>query len=480
MASAAAVAQAAKLPWPVAVYLFCVVVPIGFQAGPLAMTTLRLFLLVMTVPLMIRLLTGAYGRVFVTDILFILHILWATVALAVNNPDQVIQQMGSVGIEFLGGYAVGRAYIRNREDFVALCKTLVVVVLCLLPFAVLETLTGRTVIVEVLGKLPGLQSVAITPSERRLGLERVQASFAHPIHFGLFCSIAFSLAFVTLHGISSTLWRYVSSFLIACAGFLALSSGALLAIFLQIALIAWAALFSGFRHRWWLLVALFVLAYVVVDILSNRAPVRVFMSYATFSPHNAYWRGLIFEWGMKSVWGSPFFGIGLDDWVRPAFMYSASVDNFWLLMAMRYGIPGFFLIALGYILVVLRVMRLKLEADTTLIYIRRAWVFTFLGISFTLCTVHIWTNIYSFVFFMMGAGLWLISATPGLPQERPAALRQARSLSRGPAAARTESVGVTAEVGLAAQTTPTRSRGEGVRFTRFARDPRSPADKTKG
>jgi hypothetical protein len=470
MASVAAVARTVKLPWPVAVYLFCVVIPIGFQAGPLAMTTLRLFLLVMIVPLTIRLLTGAYGKVFVTDILFILHILWATVALAVNNPDQVIQQVGSVGVEFLGGYAVGRAYIRTREDFVALCKTLVIVVLCLLPFALHETLTGRPLIVETLRKLPGLSSVAIVTIEQRMGLERVQSTFAHPIHYGLFCSVAFSLAFVALKDVSSTGWRFFSSIVIATSGFLALSSGALLAIFLQIALIVWAAVFAGFRQRWWLLVGLFVLAYIVIDLLSNRSPIRVFMSYATFSAHNAYWRGIIFEWGMKNVWANPLFGIGLNDWVRPHFMYSGSMDNFWLVMAVRYGIPGFILLATGYALVVLRIMRLDLGNDTGLAQIRRAWVFTFLGLSFTLCTVHIWTNIYSFVFFMLGAGLWLISTTPGPSKERIGALRQASAVSRGSGAGPVESVGVTA------QDAPAGPRGAGVRFTRFARGPTSPTD----
>jgi len=41
-------------------------------------------------------------------------------------------------------------------------------------------------------------------------------------------------------------------------------------------------------------------------------------------------------------------------------------------------------------------------------YIRRAWGFSFVGLTFTLCTVHIWANIYSFVFFMFAAGVWMI------------------------------------------------------------------------
>lgn len=401
-----------KLPLPVVLYLLTVVLPIGFNLGPLFVTTLRLLLLALIVPLFFNLLRGRYGRVFLTDILFTLHICWAIAALAVNNPAQAITQAGSVGPEFLGGYLIGRAYIRTSENFVALCRWLVFLVCCTTPFALYEARSGRPIIIELLHGLPGIKSANLFTNEGRLGLERVQAVFAHPIHYGLFCSVTLSLAFVALRNVTTDARRYASSIVIAGSGFLALSSGALLAIFLQMGLILWATIFARIRWRWWLLVGLFALAYVVIDIFSTRSPIRVFMSYATFSAHNAYWRGIIFEWGMKSVWANPLFGIGLNDWVRPAFMYSGSMDNFWLVIAVRYGIPAFLMLSIGYAWSIFVVMRRRFDEDPVLLLIRRAWVFTFLGLSFTLCTVHVWTNIYSFVFFMFGAGMWLIQAKP--------------------------------------------------------------------
>lgn len=398
--------QNSKLPLPVMLYLLGVVLPIGFNIGPLAMTTLRLLLVVMAVPLLAGLLRGKYGRVFATDILFVAHLLWIFASLAVNNPNQVIQQIGSVGVEFIGGYLIGRAYIRDAESFAALCRWMVFLVLCSTPFALFEAKTGRPLIIEAL-RAAHLSAVAIVSIESRMGLERVQAVFAHPIHYGLFCSVAFSLAFVALRDVTSNVWRYTCGVIIALSGFLALSSGALLAIILQIALILWATIYARIHWRWWLLVGHFVLAYIIIDIFSTRTPLRVFMSYATFSAHNAYWRSIIFEWGMKNLWGSPLFGIGLHDWVRPAFMHSGSMDNFWLVMGVRYGIPGFVTIACGYALMIYGIMRRDFEQNPVLARIRRAWVFTFLGLSFTLTTVHVWANIYSFVFFMFGAGVWL-------------------------------------------------------------------------
>jgi hypothetical protein len=433
-----------KLPWPVVIYLFCVVVPIWFNAGPLLMSTLRLFLMVMIVPVMFRLLMGAYGRVIITDWLFVAHTLWMAVALGVNSPEAVVTQVGSVGMEFLGGYAIGRAYVRTPEVFLALCRTLALIVLCLTPFALYEAQTGRPLIVEYIGRLPGINSVAIVSIDQRLGLERVQGPFAHPIHFGLFCSVAFSLTFVALKGVVSAGRRWVTAIVVAVTGFLGLSSGAWLAILLQVALIFWATVFDRIKWRWWLLVGLFALAYVIIDIFSNRTPIGVFMSYATFSAHNAYWRGQIFEWGIANVLGSTakgiapnvMFGLGMRDWIRPHYMFSGSMDNFWLVMTVRNGVPGFLMVAVGYAYVIARVMRRDFTADPVLSQIRRAWVFTFLGLTFTLCTVHVWGSVYSFVFFMFGAGVWLIAAEPSqkrsIPLDPVERNRQEATFSRFP------------------------------------------------
>lgn len=409
------------------VYLICVVIPIAFQAGPMYMTTLRLVTLALIIPLMLNLMRGKYGPIILTDILFVAHLAWMGIALWVNNPSRVIEQVGSVGVEFLGGYMIGRAYIRTSEDFGALCRFVITLVIISTPLAIYETQTGRPLLIEYLRRIPGITSVSIMDIDGRMGLERVQSSFAHPIHFGLFCSVAFSLCYVGLQGLISDAKRYTFSAMVLCTGLLALSSGALLAMVMQIIFIVWNAIFEKQQKRWWILLGICVSCYVLIDILSNRSPIRVFMSYATFSAHNAYYRGIIFEWGWanivgseeKGIVGSPVFGIGMNNWVRPGYMTSGSMDNFWLVIGVRYGLPGFFTLAVGYLLVIFRIMFRDFSNSLALTQFRRAWVFTFMGLTFTLCTVHVWTNIYSFVTFMFGAGVWLITAEAQRASENP-------------------------------------------------------------
>lgn len=409
--------DATGLPWPVVFYLIAVVTPINASLGPIFLTSVRAVLLVMFVPMLLRLFNGTLGRLLLVDIFFIIFVVWGILAFATTSPSQAISQGGSVGLEFIGGYLMGRVYVTDRNSFIALCKFLVVLVVISAPFALYETFTGATVISDFINKIPGIYSNPNVMAEKRMGFERVQYTFVHPIHYGLFCSVAFSLCFVALKDVYTPSRRFLSSMVIMLAGFLSLSSGALLAIVLQIFLIGWSLIFAPTKHRWWLLVGLFFLAYLAIDLLSSRAPIYVFMSYATFSAHNAYWRSIIFDWGVKNILGdaienipaSPWVGIGLNDWIRPPYMHSGSMDNFWLVIAVRYGIPGFIFLLIGYISAIFKVMKRNFDGNSSLLQIRRGWVFTFLGLSFTLSTVFVWTNIYSFVFFVFGSGIWLIT-----------------------------------------------------------------------
>lgn len=399
----------------VAVFLILVVLPIGLHIGPLYLTGTRIFLIVLIVPLFIDLIRGRFGPILLTDWLFIFHFIWIILSLWINNPDQLVQNAGSTGIEFLGGYMIGRACVRDSASFVRLVRMITTLIICCLPFALIEAVTGTSVLIVIADRLPLVATPVDLGIDKRLGLERVQMGFEHPIHWGLFCSVATALCFITLRHRSSLRSRAALTALICAAGLLALSSGAILAIAIQLGLIIWAALFDKNAKRWAILLGLIIFCYVFVDILSNRSPLQVFMSYATFSAHSAYWRSTIFEWGMVNVWANPLFGLGLGDWIRPIWMHTSSVDNFWLLITMRYGLPAFFFLAAGFIYALCRIARRNLNPDSVEWSCRRAWMFCFVGLSFTLTTVHVWGAIYALVFFIFGAGMWLSPETKRTP-----------------------------------------------------------------
>lgn len=392
-------------------YVAAVIVPLGFDVGTLAMSALRVLLLVIIIPLSVQLFTGRFGRIYPVDYLLFLHAFWIFLSISINNPDRVVENAGAYSLEFLGGYVVGRAYVRSPQAMYRLIRMVLVFTALSLPFALIESQTGTAVIVKWLEAIPGIETVVQVDVAKRMGLHRSQVVFAHPIHYGLFCTTALSLTWIGMRGVMNGTARLLGSFAILAAVFLSLSSGALLAALMQLGLITWNFIFRNNPRKWMLLFGLFAFCYVIVDLLSNRTPIRVFMSYATFSAHNAFYRAIIFEWGMINVWDNPVIGLGLRRWIRPGFMKSGSIDNFWLVMAVKFGIPGFLMIAGGYLDALLRVGRRKLTPGSAVSNLRLAWMLTFVGLTFTLATVHIWTSIFSFVFFLLGAGVWIANAT---------------------------------------------------------------------
>lgn len=423
-------AQGAAVSGVVWLYLLTIVIPAEFAVGSIVLMPTRVVLMILLIPMTINLVSGKYGRILAVDIFFFLHMVWATFAIAVNNPDRVIENVGSSVVEFLGGYLMGRAYIRTPGQLQKLAIGLLIMNAVLLPFSIPEALNGVAIIPKFIASLPGVTSVKQVTYEKRMHLERVQNAFAHPIHYGLFCSVCFSLVFIGLRGRISNSMRMIGTAIVFLGVFLSLSSGALLSALLQIGLFAWAFIFRNVQRKWLMLLGLFALMYVFIDLASNRTPSKVLMSYATFSAQTAYYRSIINDWGMRNVWANPIFGLGLRAWVKPAFMTTTSVDDFWLVMAMRYGIPGFLLLVIGYGLALIKIGRRNFEGNELVSRLRLVWMITFAGLSFTLVTVHVWTAIYTFVFFLFGAGMWM-AEYDAQPSSGPADTDDAGPPTRG-------------------------------------------------
>ncbi len=406
-----------RLDLAVALYFSMIALPILFNLGPIYMTGVRAVLLVTVVPLTIRLFSGQLGRLLPTDVLLLVYSAWSIFILLIKSPEYAISFGGSYMLEVYGSYILARNYIRTPEQFRAMCRGLFAVLLFTLPFAIYETQTGRAPLPTIISKLPGIFSYADFYNElagRRLGLERSQVIFSHPIHYGLFCASLFSLIFVGFKGILSSFKRLSLSFLVCVGVICSVSSGAILPMVLQFGLTLWAWALWKVQSRWWILIGLVAVCYVVVDLLSNRTPITVFLSYATLSPETAYARINIFNWGMENVWKNPFLGIGMNDWERPSWK-SGSMDNFWLLGTVRYGIPGFVLLVVAYMGIVWTVARRGFTEDTPIWQFRRAWVIMQVGMTLTLATVDVWSTALSYVFFLLGAGAWLASASDPAP-----------------------------------------------------------------
>ena len=392
----------------VAVLMISIVVPIILNVAGLRLSPSRIVLLLAFLPAVFFWLAGRAGRVRVADVMVILCALWTIVALLAVEGLERLQYAGIVAIEMLCPYLIARVFIRGAADYAALVRFLRWIAIFLAPAALIEALTTRRPYVMILD--PVFQVFGKADYEFRMGMSRAQVVFEHPILYGVyvatFCAPVYMLARAQGRSPVKAL-LFVAPVLIAT--FFSLSSGAFLGLFLQILLIGWGFVFRKMPGRWTLLAVLVAIAYVVVDLISNRTPFEVFISYLTFNSSTSYARVLIFTFGMDNVWAHPLFGLGLADWARPDWMQHDSVDNFWLLMAMRYGIPAFVFIALAFAAVFATMMRARPALRAAGMY-RDAHVFSLIGLTIAMCTVHLWSATFVFAMFMLGAGIWVADA----------------------------------------------------------------------
>lgn len=410
MDRAAARYESAAKPVIVLFFLIAVMMPVFFFVGPVRLTVLRLFLMVMLIPLFVRLLTGRYGGFLLPDFLVIFYPIWTIIAiLLLGQTGRVTLLMGE-GIDLIGGYLLARVYIRNVESFVYFVKCYLAILLCIIPIAMFESLTRSMPIPLLFDKIPGFSVHPNVNYEPRMGLFRAQVVFEHPILYGVFCSAGIALAWAGLMaGGMDKMKRGFWTGVAFAAGFFSLSTGALLAMMIQIMLFAWEAVTWMVEKRWRLLILLTAVFYVTIDMLSNRTPVTIFISIATFNTGSSWNRVLIWEYGSASVWRYPIFGNGFRWWERPLWM-KGSVDNFWLLLAMRYGIPAFLILAGAFFANIMRVGRMDFRNHPELHACQRAYLIALISVSVALCTVHIWGDLLSFVMFFVGSGVWLYTS----------------------------------------------------------------------
>ena len=415
-------------------FVLSLIPPSYFFIAGLRLSPTRVLLLAFFVPLLVRLLSGAAGRIRAMDVFLMLFLVWMVVTLVYHHGMERFPYAMISVVELFGGYLIGRVLVRNAADFALLFRIVFWVLVALSPFVLMELLTDRNLLQEMSRKI--VPTYFKDESSRgRIGLHRVMAGFEHPILYGLFCAAVFGplLAVFARRGTV----RVALVLFLGFMTFASLSSAPLLALAIQLALLIWAWMTGG---RWWLLAGSVVFLYGLIDLLSNRTPVTILINYITFDPGTAWTRILIWEFGSAEMWRHPVFGIGMNDWTRPAWL-TGSVDNFWLVIGMRHGVVGLGLLIPALASGLWTVMRVRgLTGQTA--HLRRNYVLALGAVYLTLCTVHIWGDSSSFIMLLIGAGAWFSDAVsvpptvPTLPVDDPDYLspysRFPRKIRQGP------------------------------------------------
>ncbi len=417
------------VPIVVALFFFAMMFPTSVSANiaGLRLSLFRVVLIVMFLPMMLTLFASPKMKPNIFDLLVLGHAFWALLALIKwGGPSQGIITGGIYIVECVGAYLVGRVYIRGLADFTAFARLYVGSVAAMLIFTLPEALTSNHILYNTFAAATGAPSAPYI--EKRMGLARAFGTFDHPILYGVFSAAAFSMAYFLMAERRLTNLRGMSSvFAVAVATFLSASGGPYLVLVMQVFTATWERVLTGVQGRWKLLLALFILVYLWIDLMTTRTPFHVFITYFTFSAQSSYNRILIFTYGTAEVGRHPLLGIGLGDWIRAPWM-SDSMDNFWLLIAVRYGLPALAMM-LGLMIGLVVAVANRPDFPEAWRNARHAWAFGLFGMAVVGATVHLQNALFVLFMFMIGSGVWMYDAMPdtprrpggGAPPPRPAA-----------------------------------------------------------
>jgi hypothetical protein len=240
--------------------------------------------------------------------------------------------------------------------------------------------------------------------------------------------------------------------LVSLMAMMSVSSAAFISIGMQLLMIMYGKL-TG--NRWMLLLSVVTFIYLFLTFASNRGPMIIFIETLALEPETAWWRVHIWHYGSQNVLNHPFMGLGLGDWARPEWLAS-TIDNFWLVIAIRHGFPGVLMLLGAIGLSVWQIVRASdLTPDNA--ELRTGHMIALVALLFALTTVHAWDALAVFVMFYIGAGSVFYTGQVSMSSEETQAAASALADGqRSPAYRR--------------QDPATQKRRPPIRYSRFSRD----------
>ncbi|MCB1483977.1 MAG: hypothetical protein KDJ17_03695 [Hyphomicrobiaceae bacterium] len=395
-----------RAPWPVLLLIASFLCPteLSLYIAGLRFPPHRVALFILFPIAILRLASQNGLKVRGFDIFFILFNVWTVAIYMYHEGGQPgLVYGGSQALESLGGYLVARAWIRNEMELRATLKALGWAIFFAAMIALPETLLGQIFTHNILHQLTGYyHPIGV---EQRLGLTRAYGVFDHPIHYGTFCA---TMAAMFWFAERTTAARFKKAGLLTAATVLGLSSAPLLCLGLQGGMLAWDKITRGFKARAKITLLIIVGLYIGASLVSTRGPIAIMATSMTLDPWTGFYRLQIWENGMNNVWMYPLTGLGLGEWERPDWMFSSTIDAFWLVIMIRTGLPALLLLVISLTLLFRAVNKRGLKSkDPKLRNMARGWTMSLIALSMVATTVHLWNVPFTFFFFFLGTAGWI-------------------------------------------------------------------------
>lgn len=415
-----------RVPWPVLLLLLMVIlVPIefSFNLGSLLLTASRAFLFVIAFVVIPK---AASFRWQSYDWFFAAHVAISCLAFLTIYPGMAgVERAGSYALEFWVVYLTVRIYMRDLAQLRALVSLLFVLMLICAALAVPEAFLRQRFVHDFATAVTGNRYPF--DFEIRMGILRAASLFEHPILYGVFCSSLLSLVWFS-SGRGARWWKAPA---VMFATWLSASSAPLLVLILQIYLIAIERVSRGLKRRVAVFAWIVGILVVCLESFTGRGVFGTVM-LVTLNPATAYTRRSQWNFGIDDVLAHPWLGFASESWTRPHWL-AASVDNWWLLMMMRSGIPSVVVLALCVLTLWLGLAR-RQEADPLYARMRAGWGLMMIALLLGAATVTFFGKLQPLFAFYVAFGAALANCAASGASAGPAPASGAPQGGRGPIA----------------------------------------------
>ncbi len=400
--------------WPIILLSYCFLFPpeVAVYLGSFRMEAYRIALFALLPWVLLRLANGRI-RLGPFDIAMVLTTFWLPVSFTQNYDLQTgIEAGGSQTIDMLLAYLSGRCCIRTLAEFRRFLL-LIFPGLAIAGGLVLgESLSGSLFVRSAAQSVFGgaTETGATLNYEYRAGLLRAFGPFPHPIHAGMYLSAYLPMYFMLFRKKSNRSLGFFPSAL----GFFSLSSAGLLGFALNIILLCYDWLQNQIKELGWkLFLSLNGLAMILIQLGSEGGLISFIYRYFTFNPATGWYRSQIWRYSIDDVLENPWFGLGYEDYSRPYWFYSNSIDAHFLAMAVKYGlVPA--LIYMGVALSLVLALASRAQRSSTTRH-RNSFVGLAIGlatITVLLFTVTLWGAMLAWLNMLIGLLVSIVSNRP--------------------------------------------------------------------
>lgn len=399
-----------QAPWPVLLLVLSFLCPteLSVYVAGARLPPHRALLLVLIPFALLHLVSRRGVKVQGFDVALLAFAVWMLFSFIYHHGfGDGLQTGGALALDGFGSYLIARSYVRSERDFIAVASLLFLAAAVSAAIALPEMLTSQFYVHDFLRDLTGY--VHPTGVEKRLGLTRAFGTFDHPIHLGTFCAAGLALA---VYASRTKVAGWIRGLIIPMCAFTGLSSAPILCIGLQAGLMGLERTTRRLKDRVMIGLGVVIALFAGVSLVATRSLFAIIATGFTIDSWTGYYRLMIWESGLNNVWANPILGIGMNDWERPIWMYSPTVDAFWLVIAMRSGLPALILLIGGLLFLARGGAKRLRRGEKEHLQLARGWLISLAALILVGCTVHYWNVLFAFFFFFIGLGAWFADPLP--------------------------------------------------------------------